>query len=169
MDIGGFSAQHFSFTVNAPASLDSAGAPYNQNYNDGYYTAIYYNTLDEFGNQMPSIALNEQFSDPLSCTNPVGHFCPDQNNNWNKPNPYGLSSYNLQGYWYDQIYFSSCTNCTPAYSHPQTPLSSNKVDYGTQTWRVGSSTVGTGVSVQTDTFQRYTDHGAHNGVVSPVN
>jgi hypothetical protein len=122
MDIGGFSASSFSLTVNAPASLDSAGAPFDIGYNDGYYSAIYYNTLDEFGGQMMSIALNEQFSNPPGCANPVNNFCPDQNNNWNQPMPYGLSSYNAQGYWYDQIYFSSCSNCTPPYTAPQSAV-----------------------------------------------
>jgi hypothetical protein len=167
MDIGGFAAAAFSFTVNTPGSLDSAGAPYDTTYNDGYYSAIYYNTLDEFGNQMPSISLNEQFSSP-TCGSPISNFCPDQANNWNKPTPYGLSAYNLAGYWYDQIYFSSCIGCTPAYSGPQTPRSASMVDHSNQTWRVGSSSVGSGVEVQYDTFQRYVDHGRHNDVVSPV-
>jgi hypothetical protein len=167
MDIGGFAASPFSFTVNAPASLDSAGGPFDENYFDGYYSAIYYNTLDEFGHQMPSIALNEQFSNP-GCGNPVANFCPDQTNNWNKPTPYGLSAYNQTGYWYDQIYIYNCSSCSPAYSGPKNPLSTSTVDHSTQTWRVGSSAVGVGVEVQYDTLQRYVDHGRHNGVVSPV-
>jgi len=92
-----------------------------------------------------------------------------QTNNWNKPTPYGLSAYNDAGYWYDQIYFSSCSSCTPSYSGPHNPLLMIKVDHSTQTWRIGSATVGSGVEVQYDTFQRYTDHGQHNNIVSPVN
>jgi hypothetical protein len=170
MNIGGFAAPAFSFTVDTPASLDSAMAPYDTDYYDGFYSAIYYNTLDEFGNLMSSISLNEQFSSP-GCSSPVSNFCPDQTNNWNKPTAYGLSGY-AGSYRFDQIYLYSCssgTGTTPPCTGPQSPsLSTSTVDHSTQTWSVGSSSVGSGVQVQYDTFQRYVDHGRHNSVVSPV-
>ncbi len=169
ISIGGLTSSPFAFTVNSPGSLDSAGPPYDIPYEDGWFTALYYNTLDEFGNRMPSVALNEEFSTPANCPGgAVSYFCPDQSNNWQKPSAYGLAGYNQQGYWYDQIYVYGWSGWAPAYSGPQKPLSSSTVDHSVQTWRVGSATVGQGVEVQYDTFQRYVDHGRHNGVVSPV-
>lgn|GEM_PF-3496699 len=100
------------------------------------------------------------------------NFCPNQTNTWNKPTPYGLGSYNDSGYWYDQIYYfcsNGGTTCvSPDLSTPQNPLSGSMIDYSTQTWRVGSATVGSGVEVQYDMFQCYVDHGRHNNIVSPV-
>jgi len=51
---------------------------------------------------------------------------------------------------------------------PGGPLSIVLVDFGNQTWTVGSQLANQGVVVQTDVFQRYLDHGAHATIVSPV-
>jgi hypothetical protein len=41
---------------------------------------------------------------------------------------------------------------------PQTPLGNNEIDSATQTYRLGSATVGNGVPVKTQSLSRYTDH-----------
>lgn len=159
IDIGGFQSPAFNYTVNAPYRMSSS-SPYvlDQTYQDGYWSYIYYRTYDLFGNAMPSIALNEQF----------GAFVNDQANNWAKPTAGGLSQYG--GYdWWDNMYMYNCSSCSPPVQNPQNPLTNNRVDHAAQSWRIGSSTVGSGVLVQNNTHQRYTDHGRHTNIVSPVN
>lgn len=59
---------------------------------------------------------------------------------------------------------------TPPSLPPQSPLSSVKVDHGSQAWFIGSLTEAAGVEVQSDVLQRYQDHGRHPSlsIVSPV-
>jgi hypothetical protein len=56
----------------------------------------------------------------------------------------------------------------PEVEPPQSPLSGTKIDSDTQAWFVGSSENGQGLQVQTDTLQRYIDHGEHLSIVSPA-
>jgi len=42
------------------------------------------------------------------------------------------------------------------------------VDSSTQTWSIGTSSIRSGVPVQTGTLQRWEDHGAHYQPVSPL-
>jgi hypothetical protein len=159
-NIGGFYSDPLPFTVNRPYKLGSAGAPYDAPFNDGYVSYIYYYSYDRFNNLMPSIALNEQFGTWLN---------DDPSNNWAKPTAFGVSGYPpdsvSQHYWYDQIYHHQCSACIPPVLHPQSPLTGNLIDKAPQTWRLGSSTVGSGASVQTNVLQRYQDHGRH---VQPI-
>ena len=55
----------------------------------------------------------------------------------------------------------------PHSQKPQSPLGTTMVQNASQGWRVGGSTNGQGVLVQTDTCQMYQDHGAHLNIMSP--
>ena len=57
---------------------------------------------------------------------------------------------------------------TPPSLPPQSPLSSVKIDHGSQAWFIGSLTEAAGVEVQSNTLQAYQDHGRHLSIVSPV-
>jgi hypothetical protein len=160
ISIGGFTSSPFTFTVGTPRSVVASvngTAISDFAMSDGFSTHIYYSNKDQFGNTLPSIALNEQF----------GTVTNDQTNNWANPTAGGIGSYGSNE-WYDWLYFYSCSGATPLCTNPQTPLSSNAVKHDAQSWRVGSSTVGTGVLVQTDNLQYYVDHGRHTSIVSPV-
>jgi hypothetical protein len=160
ISIAGFTSEPFYFSVGTPKTVVSSinGTPISDAaFNDGFKSTIYYSTRDNFNNVMPSIALNEQFG---STTN-------DQPNNWANPSAGGISSYGSYE-WFDTLSFYSCASVTPVCTNPQSPLSSSAVKHYSQTWRVGSSTVGTGVIVQTDNLQYYVDHGRHTNIVTPV-
>lgn len=58
---------------------------------------------------------------------------------------------------------------TPASQNPLTPRGTEKVDHASQTWKIGSISVGQGIDVQTNTLQRYRDHAEHSGRTTPVN
>lgn len=106
---------------------------------------------------MTAINLNEQFGAFVTDINP-----PD---NWASPTAGGYAG---SDNWFDQIYLSDrYLNLNPHPTNPQTPLGTTKVDHATQEWRMGSTTVGQGVKVQTNTLQRFTDHGTHTNIVSP--
>ena len=59
-------------------------------------------------------------------------------------------------------------SATPPTLPPQAPPGSVKIDHGSQAFFVGSETEAAGVEVQSDTLQRYQDHGRHLIIVSPV-
>src|SRR5882762_9276909 len=66
---------------------------------------------------------------------------------------------------------TSCTSiltCTPIPEHPRFLPSGIKVHHRRQTFYVGTQTPGMGVRIQTDTLQRWLDHAAHEGIVTPV-
>jgi len=162
--IGGFESEPLSFYVNAPYYVDLGNAPPGQPWgdyplDDGYESIEWYSNWDRWGNRMPSVALNNTF----------GTWQPDQTNNWNKPSNSGTSGYdNYYQVWSQDIYHYQCPTCNPAVTNPQTPLSGSKVDHSAEVWRIGNATPGNGVAVQTDTLQRYVDHGRQENVVTPV-
>ena len=51
---------------------------------------------------------------------------------------------------------------------PRSPLLTVEVEHASQNWYVGSLSYGSGIQVQSDTFQLYQDHGRHNSTMSPV-
>ena len=66
----------------------------------------------------------------------------------------------------DIIQGENVLNHTPT---PQSPQGGNtKVVHWAQAIYIGSETVGAGRKVQTNTLQKYLDHAAHEGIVSPV-
>jgi hypothetical protein len=152
ISIGGFQADAFPYTINAPAYLTSVYPYlYDTTDSDGFYSYIFWANVDILGDEMTSIALNEQF----------GSFSPDQANNWPAPTAGSVDSY--AGYvWADHVYVS-CPACAPAPANPAgPPPTGSAVMHASQTWFVGSSTGSVGVCVQVDTIQYYTDHGRDN-------
>jgi hypothetical protein len=65
-------------------------------------------------------------------------------------------------------HFANQAAARPPTMVPQTPLGNNLVDYVTRFYNVGSAQVGSGVTVQTQTLSRYTDHPTVTKIVSPV-
>lgn len=169
----GFESNIFTMNVNRPRSLTAAYAPYgtavsDQNNEDGYISRIGYISVDACGYAMSGIALNEQFG---------GWLYNNTTYDWNHPlacyDPATGSTTCTSGYggyvWQDSISQKLCASCSPVVKNPQSPLLDVRVDYATQYWRIGSSTIGSGVQVQTNTLQRYQDHGRHESINSPVN
>jgi len=149
ISVGGLDSNLFNFQVNQPSYLVSSRQPVDTAQGGGWYSKIYYNTKDMCSNYMSSIALNESF----------GGWVNDQANNWSRPTAggaWGFTDYE----WFDGIWLD-CATCTPPTMNPQTPLSASAVDHVSQSWRMGSAVVGSGVLVQTNVFQRYLDHARH--------
>jgi hypothetical protein len=149
--IGGFPSDTFQFTVNQPRALVSQGISDSASGATGYQSLLYYTTIeDAYGSPFASIGINEQF----------GSFTADTTNNWPTPTAGGIATYS--GTWWDTISVACGSPCG-ASPLPLPPSGlSNPVMHATQTWRAGSATLGTGVVVQVDTIQYYTDHGRHN-------
>jgi len=155
VSIGGFESNTFNFTVNQPRQfVHQSDSDYTvvPTYPTGYRSEIAYTTIEDmYGSPFASIALNESFGTFTDDTTQTG---------WSAPSQRGIASYS--GTWAD-IMSVWCTGIPCAASPlPVPPQGLNqKVHHGTQTWRVGSSTPGTGLIIQTNVHQRYTDHGRH--------
>ena len=123
----------------------------------GFQSKINYTTLSFFGVQLSNIGINETFADQTD--DYIGNTWP----------PYTAGGALATTGFYDNICEINVTPpITPPALPPQSPLSSTKIDHGSQAWFVGSETSGSGVEVQSDTLQRYQDHGLHLGIVSPT-
>lgn len=137
----------YVLNVNAPYYVQSGGLSSTPDLGgDGWLTVVPYINRDRCNYPMPSIALNELF----------GEFTQSL---WNKPTAEGLAAY-PEFTWYDQISITGCTNCVPP-SQQGNPLGQSFVDDAPQFWQIGSSTSGTGIWVQQNTFRRFTGHGEY--------
>lgn len=74
----------------------------------------------------------------------------------------------VSGAFVDAICRTGSPSPPPIYVAPPGALGTTLIDHANQLWFVGSATIGQGVQVQSDTIQRYQDHGAHTNVLSPV-
>ena len=89
----------------------------------------------------------------------------DTSNSWISPS--AGSAFSTDGTFADHVCY--IYGVDPTSLPPQSPLLNTKVFHLTpQSWFVGSQTNGSGIEVQTDTLQYYTDHGRHGDINSPV-
>jgi hypothetical protein len=130
------------------------------NGNQGFSSVLPYDIFSFLGVNITGNYVSETF------TNSVDDYI---GNNWPpyvEENPYLTTD----GTFSDYICMDSTPGLlTPPSLPPQSPLSSVKMDHAMQAWYVGSATGGgSGVQVQSNTLQRYQDHGRHLSIVSPV-
>jgi hypothetical protein len=165
-NISGFQSDPFYMTVSSPSYL-VATQPYRYDvpYNDGWETRMFYTTRDVFNNALPSIAINEMFDIPWQDDyfNSTG-----VHNNWLPPTAGVLESY-PGTLWYDKLSESGCAACTPPNRNPiDFNLGLVRVQSTGQKWYVGSRVFGVGIHVQDNIHDRFTDHGDHRLVISPI-
>ncbi len=131
-------------------SMKHKGATHSSHATFAYETHENYEVLDDKGVPMKGFDVNEKFT--TAPTNDAAK-C-----DWRRGAAGGLhapgSTFfdNMQG---------EVSSKTPTPQNPQAPLGSTKVQHWTQEWYVGSTTPGKGTKVQTNTFQKYRDHAAH--------
>jgi hypothetical protein len=156
-----------AFTVYAPYKLISTGitgplavsacAPTYAAGNIGWHSIYYWQMFDQFGHALTGMSLNENFSNIVQY----------QSTNLTY-NPNGSPGVAGQSTFHDDYCYANNTVGKPPPEPPQNPLTTNKIDSATQTYKLGSGTVGSGVSVQTQTLTRYVDHPTVTNIVSPV-
>jgi hypothetical protein len=141
-----------------PGSIvDKSNATY------GYQSQIYYQTLDQTGAVLPfPVPMNQDF----------GSLADDYSGtNWAEPKNCGTTgvctSLFTPSNWYDLVEGAKTTGSVPLSEKPQSPLGSTAVDHWSGSWGVGNGHPGTGVTVQTNTWQRFRDHARHTNIVSP--
>ena len=124
-------------------------------YFGGYLSQLVYKTYVMCGQQMNDYHINETFgstSDVIS-------------NNWPGFTDFP-ADHITSGAWLDAISAVDSDpgcggTCTPSPISPLSPLGSTKVERALQTWRVGSTTNGSGIAVQVNYAERFLDHGDH--------
>jgi len=158
---------NYALTIDSPYQLVSNGSPSHAavggmdcNANPmpdgtlGFQTLIPYNMMSRFGKLITNIDMNESFG--TWSTDYIG-------NTWVAPLPGSFTSDN--GFFVDHM---CVQGWFPPAMIPQSPLSTTGIQHATQSWFVGSLTSGSGVQVQTNTHQRFIDHGEHTSITSPV-
>ncbi|MBP6820731.1 MAG: Ig-like domain-containing protein [Acidobacteria bacterium] len=139
-------------------SVDDQGASFPS---VGYNSVWHYQILDQFGRMLPAaIPANEYFtSATMSATS----------NDWPTFTANGTNNANPADYT-DSIGISGVIfYYSPNPTSPQSPLSTQLIQYANQSHQVGHQAPGSGRVVQTDQLRKYIDHGAHESITSPVN
>jgi hypothetical protein len=118
----------------------------------GWDSFIHYRIEDQFNRVLPGrVPINEKFT-TVDITDLAGENWPQSQQGGAVVNPVDF---------FDRMGAHIVAGQNPVPLNPQNPLSGTKVDHWTQEWYVGSTAVGLGVKVKTNTFQRYLDHGRH--------
>jgi hypothetical protein len=157
--VNGMTSSIYTLTVRAPNSLSFVTQGTAANTPNGYTTLIQYQIRDQFGTILPSnVPINEHFT--TAVTNDYS------GTNWIRSND-GGSTVSPNG-WSDQIQGQPISGAIPTPTGPCSPLCNTLVHHFDGEWSVGSAAAASGTRVQTNTWQRYIDHGAHTDVVSPA-
>ena len=162
--IGSITSDPFKLTVRAPYTFGTdPNHPtpiYSQDPTYVWDMFIPYLILDNLLTPMPSpVSFNENWTTAV---------VPDYpNENW----PNGAASCATTSTSEPASMGDHINGVTP--NHIPTPVYNTQwngvaVDHIGQEWRVGTCQIGYGPRVQTDTLQDYTDHAAHNNIVSPA-
>ncbi len=121
----------------------------------GFSSFIGYSIMSYFGVAISNIPVNEQF----------GSMAYDYSGtNWPA---FTAGSFTPTSSTFADIICLAFPTGTPPTLPPQRPLGTLTVEHAAQAWRIGSTTSGQGILVQTDTHQKYQDHGANLDPVSP--
>jgi hypothetical protein len=134
--------------------VDRADATY------GYVSEIHYRIENQFNRTLPRrIEINEKWTGVT-----VVDF---KGTNWTRPTMEGSVKVDPAD-WPDYVSGVGMTGGPmPVPLAPGTPLGNTKVIHWPGEWYVGSLTIGEGVKVQTNTWERYQDHARHESVTSP--
>jgi hypothetical protein len=118
----------------------------------GYLSFVWYCTVDRLGSDLPhcDVEINEVWTTGL-----VQHY---EGTDWRQGGP--LGGVQDAAHWCDNIGGAGASQ-TPTPQVPQTPLGGTKVVHWGQAWRLGSTIPMRGQHVQTNVFQKYRDHAAH--------
>jgi hypothetical protein len=121
----------------------------------GFQSKVNYTIVSFLGVTVTNMPINENFT---------GDADDYAGNNW--PVFVAGATTATAGTFYDNI--CAINQTVPPSKAPQNPLTTVKIDHASQTWWAGSMTPAIGIEVQSDTLQRYQDHGLHLSIVSPV-
>jgi hypothetical protein len=156
----GASSNAFHLTVLVPDHLSYTGTDYLSDPNYLYFTKIHYQIVDQFGNLLPhAVDFNEHFTD-----SPTPDYAGE---NWRRGPESPTSAANPSDVW-DGIQ-GETSDRTPT---PVAPCSPTRCTTKVYHWHggfwVGSTVAGSGYEAQSQTWQKYTDHAAHENKLSPV-
>ncbi|PYS48768.1 MAG: hypothetical protein DMF68_12110 [Acidobacteria bacterium] len=161
VSVNGQVSDQFNITILAPYRFTYVTEGHAPSNNFGYISLVQYEIRDQFGSLLPSnVPINEHFT--------TGVINDYSGTNWIRDNREGGTSVPPSG-WSDEIDGQPLSrNPFPIPTAPCSPLCNTPVHHFNGEWRVGSTTAGAGVLVQTNTWYRYVDHGTHTNKVSPV-
>ena len=140
----------------APHHLYAKGSSHAADATWVYASHINYEVIDDKGAAIKGFDVNEQWD--------TGVVKDDPTSDWRRGPPGAFPSTTTM--FADLIGGETPTH-TPAPTAPGSPLGTTKVQHWGQSWYIGSQTPGKGTKVQTDTLQKYLDHGEHLSVKSP--
>jgi hypothetical protein len=121
-----------------------------------YLSYVNYEVIDDKGKAIKGFDVNEQWES--------GVVNDDATCNWPRGAPGGFSSTTTR---FADMIGAVGAGGTPAPTGPGSPLGTHKTQHWAQAWYIGSTTPGKGTKVQTNTLQKYLDHGEHADVKSP--
>lgn len=152
---GGVDSPLFNITTRKPYQMVPDGYSTGCDSSQVYLSKVIYIIEDQLGSILPAnVPQNEAWTS--------GVINDYSGANW----PRGSATGSVVGPvdWFDLIGAYTGTGATPA---ANCTGSSTAVQHWGQEWRFGSATSGSGLSVQTDTLQKYINSATHTGITSP--
>ncbi|MGH6839933.1 MAG: hypothetical protein ACREDT_14270, partial [Methylocella sp.] len=153
----------FTLGVGKPYMLLPSGVSDTANKTYAYSSRIHYMILDQNMNVLPeNVLVNEKFTTSLVNDYP--------GTNWRFPidcGPSQVCKILLDPNNWNDVVEGEAKGFVPTLMNPQSPLGATAVDHWSGTWGIGDGHPGKGVTVQTNTWQKYQDHARHTNIVSP--
>jgi hypothetical protein len=151
---GGVDSAVFSITSRKPYEMIPADmATTSCDSSQVYLTKIFYTVRDQLHDPLPAnVPQNEKWTSGVS-NDYTGA-------NWQRGSEFGGVVGPVD--WFDQIGAYTGTGATPTANC--LGGAGTAVQHWGQEWRFGSTTIGSGMAIQTDTLQKYTNHAAHQNV-----
>ncbi|HXR96638.1 MAG TPA: hypothetical protein VN709_02235 [Terriglobales bacterium] len=158
----GVSSAPFQITSREPHSLQPTSITDSSDSTFGYSSFIQYNIMDQLGVQLASsIPVNEAFP-----TGPINDYT---GTNWRQGMAGSTASASPASFG-DQIQGENIAlPPVPVPNYVQGSAPGTPVQHWSQTWQIGSLTIGAGVEVQSDVLQKYINAARHTSIISPIN
>jgi hypothetical protein len=161
VSVDGQVSDQFNITILAPHQLTQHSINHTTDSTFVYRSTIVYKIRDQFSTELPSnraMPVNEDFT-----TGVIGDF---PGHNWRQADEKSETLFSST-FLTDTMQGELITR-TPTPQAPQTPPGSTAVCHWGQSLNIGSTTVGQGRTVQTNTQQKWRDHATHENKVSPL-
>ncbi|MFN7919362.1 MAG: fibronectin type III domain-containing protein [Bryobacteraceae bacterium] len=156
-DYDGFRSDPLELWINRPYQTGPTSTAPPEEDQGGYKTRVTFEVQDACGDAMSDYGINEQFSN--AATQPGVNWPPleesgDQITGTTVTDFIGA----IPG---PHCGADAATVCAPAPEYRDIPIGTDWIQRADQTWRVGSSIPGQGITIRWNLFFKYIDHGAH--------
>lgn len=163
--VNGIASDAYILTVRGPKTLQAGAITDSCDATYAYLSIVDYTIIDNLLSPLPSpVPLNEFWASSPAC----GSSYPSCN--WIRGPATGFTTTSSAPSSFGDHIQGQANGYSPLAVGPSgcsTGVGTAVVQFWGQDWRVGSTSPGVGLRVQTDSLQKYIDHAKHNNIITP--